>query len=539
MLACSPSAWSASPPVLALLAGSLVSLFVALWVGTRRDLSGRGLFVCLHVAILWWTSAAALELMVAGTGCKVFWAAMAWPGIVATPTLWAIFLLTYIHHGQYALQRWQICVVTLVPVLVWALALHNDEHGWLYRAGTAPISADPHAPVRYIHGPLFYAVAVYVYVFMSISVYTAWRSWRASPGLYRRHYLGFLLITLLPWIANSAYVVGGWTLFGFDPTPFCFLLTALGFTWLIGRRRLFDLSPIAQHVLLEQLPDPVLVTDLTGRVTQINQAARQLAGDADGLIGEPLSAWPRVGTELAALSKTGDTGHIIEFTDPAGCYEIQQVDLQQHGHTLGRLLLLRDVTARVMSERKLSAALLALEAQLETTARLQDELREQAIRDPLTGLYNRRYLETLFPREQARAKREGNPLSVVMIDLDHFKRLNDDYGHLAGDQVLREVAAQLRAGVRESDLAFRFGGEEMLLLLPGVDKLAAFERADRLRTAMAATVMETEWGRLSVTFSAGVATAPSDGDDLDALIGKADHALYAAKHAGRNQVRMA
>jgi len=170
---------------------------------------------------------------------------------------------------------------------------------------------------------------------------------------------------------------------------------------------------------------------------------------------------------------------------------------------------------------------------------LQEQLRQQAIHDPLTGFYNRLPLNEFFDRELLLALREGRPLSVVMADLDSFKQVNDTYGHLVGDQVLRSFALAARAILRESDLLCRYGGEEFLILLPGLAPEHAGQLVERLRASFAATPTILGQQSLYVTSSFGIASFPLHGAARERLIGAADRALYQAKSAGRNCVRCA
>lgn len=193
----------------------------------------------------------------------------------------------------------------------------------------------------------------------------------------------------------------------------------------------------------------------------------------------------------------------------------------------GKLLLislLMDISERVRAERTVQA--------------LQNKLREQSIHDALTGLYNRHYLEDTLGRELIRAEREGYPVGVIMGDLDHFKTVNDCYGHLAGDEVLRVFGEVVKKHARASDICCRYGGEEFLLVLPGVDEANAVERAEQIRSEMAALPVAFGKSHITVTASFGIATFPLDGRTGDALISTADRALYAAKAGGRNRVNV-
>ncbi len=200
--------------------------------------------------------------------------------------------------------------------------------------------------------------------------------------------------------------------------------------------------------------------------------------------------------------------------------------------------------------RSFAAALLALIGivalasyqwrQLAQIRALKARLEEQAIRDPLTGLYNRRYLDDALERELVRAAREGYPVSVVMLDLDRFKVLNDSHGHPAGDAVLVALAQTLRDMVRAGDLACRWGGEEFLLLMPNMPLGAAAARVDKLRTRFGAMLIDAGRNKkVSATLSAGVAACPEHGFTPAALIEAADAALYRAKRDGRDRVGVA
>jgi diguanylate cyclase (GGDEF)-like protein len=170
--------------------------------------------------------------------------------------------------------------------------------------------------------------------------------------------------------------------------------------------------------------------------------------------------------------------------------------------------------------------------------RLRETLRSQAIRDPLTGLFNRRYLEETMERELNRVKRQGMSLGVIMMDLDHFKQYNDTFGHSAGDELLSALGILLKSHIRGEDIACRYGGEEFLLILPGASREIALERAESLRQAVE-EMHQHHPGMKPATLSLGVAVYPDHGDTRLQLIQSADTALYRAKHAGRDRVMAA
>lgn len=168
--------------------------------------------------------------------------------------------------------------------------------------------------------------------------------------------------------------------------------------------------------------------------------------------------------------------------------------------------------------------------------RLREQLKVEAIRDPLTDLYNRRYMEVSLTREWARAERHGHAVAIIMLDIDHFKQFNDTYGHSAGDVVLKELAALLKRHVRTEDIACRYGGEEFLLILPEVRLEVAKYRSEELRVLAHELGITYQGQLLSITISLGLAVFPQHGHDLTEVIQKADKALYQAKNQGRDRV---
>lgn len=171
----------------------------------------------------------------------------------------------------------------------------------------------------------------------------------------------------------------------------------------------------------------------------------------------------------------------------------------------------------------------------EEILRLQGQLREMALHDPLTGLYNRHYMEETLSRELARAAREKYPVSFIMIDIDHFKTVNDAVGHAAGDEVLQALASQLRGGTRASDILYRYGGEEFLAVLPKAKSEFALRAAEKWRVGFRDSPAVLASAGVPVTISCGIASFPDDGDIASDLVARADQALYKAKAAGRDQ----
>ncbi len=170
--------------------------------------------------------------------------------------------------------------------------------------------------------------------------------------------------------------------------------------------------------------------------------------------------------------------------------------------------------------------------------RMQEVLQEQSIREPLTGLYNRRHMEDALEREVSRCERSGGTIGIILMDVDHFKAFNDNHGHQAGDRVLSALGGMLKRGIRDGDIACRYGGEEFLVILPGASSGEVLVRAEEFRARVEEGLRLTHEGKSlgKITVSMGVACFPENGRDGGEVVRAADSALYRAKHQGRNRV---
>lgn len=367
-------------PAILLLGAVLVTLWMAWRSGRLPHFPGRVNFVAMQLSASWWATAAALEILAVAPDDKLFWAKMAWIGIVGAPSFWTLFIWSYI-HGELR-PRWRLIPIGM-GLLTWAVAMTNDWHRLMY-VSAIPINDQPGAALDYSHGFWFFATTVYLYAFMVLSVVvTASGIHRAAPA-YRAHYLGFLLAMAVPWMANIGYVTGNAFLFDFDPTPFSFLLMGSVFYWLITRRRLFALLPVARHALLDAVPDPVLVLDADGTVVEANPAALALSAAPGGLIGRRLADLPDLGPALAERNVPTDglQARLVSLGQGAGrrAFEATRVALVSGAlasggeRSVGHLLLLRDVTHRRRVEARLEETVQRLDAaRAEAEARLAAE----------------------------------------------------------------------------------------------------------------------------------------------------------------------
>jgi len=269
-------------------------------------------------------------------------------------------------------------------------------------------------------------------------------------------------------------------------------------------------------------------------------------GDGSAETLEPQACWGLRRGQLHRQHRPGDLrcAHCVlpGAETPGATGHHTCVPLTAYGESMGLLHVYGAAATDEEAVRigKITADMaLAISEQISlalSNARLRQVLREQSIRDPLTGWYNRRYMEETLARELARAQRTQAPLSLLVADLDHFKKINDGHGHSAGDAVLRAATRQMAGLVRSSDVACRYGGEEFVIILPDCGRDAALSKAQNLCDSLRRLVVREAGKSIGVTASFGVASSPENGMDAAALFEAADAAVYQAKREGRDRV---
>jgi diguanylate cyclase (GGDEF)-like protein/PAS domain S-box-containing protein len=301
--------------------------------------------------------------------------------------------------------------------------------------------------------------------------------------------------------------------------------------------------------LLDLSPDSIVVTDPQGRISYFSLRHAELIGAPDNSATIGSSLFDLIHAEDRDAARTRVQMLLRGEVLPPRAYRLLKHDGGQFwgevasavihdgiGGVEGLLTVIRDINERKFLEEALHRTNSSLMSQIQETNRLQAQLREQAVRDPLTGLYNRRYLDATLDREISRANRNGHSLALAILDIDHFKKVNDTYGHQCGDDVLKSLGAMLRTSVRGGDIACRWGGEEFMLVLPHMSLDTARQRTDQWRTAFSSIAFALGEDQANITLSVGIAVFPDHGRDAATLIQCADIALYTAKSEGRNRV---
>jgi diguanylate cyclase (GGDEF)-like protein len=523
-----------TPYVLVCLATTIITLVVGLVSLGHKGVPGAAALGLLMLNVAEWSLGAALELSSVGIPAKIFWSKVEYLGTLSAPVFYLILALEY-NRMEHWLTRRRIAMLFVIPVIAFLLAVTNEWHSLIWNSFT-PSPAGGNLLV-YGHGAAFWALVVgYSYLMvLSGSILFIWAVLRFPSG-FDRQSLTILVGVAVPLAGSVIYISGRSPAPGLDITPISFAVCGIFLLWGMLSFQLFDLVPVARDLLIERMSDGVLLLDSRGRIVDTNPAFQRMfttirIGDQGSDVFAP---WPALleGSWESTESRS-------EVITSAGSLELSISPLfDRRGRFIGRLIMVRDISERRNSEQALQEANQSLRSQLAEIEALQASLREQALRDPLTGLYNRRFLTEKMEQELARASRSAAPLSLVIIDIDYFKDFNDLYGHDMGDQVLRQLGKFFLKSVRISDTVCRFGGDEFIILLPGAASAAALKRAEAWRKAAAQVRIEHAGQTLGVSFSAGVACYPEHGRSVDELLHRADQVLYSAKAGGRSRASL-
>lgn len=503
--------------ILPSLLGTVISLITAWNASQRMRPPSAHYMVALALMVGWWCLTQAASLLWLDQDYRYFLAQLQYIAISSVPVLWLSTALSFCGWQPF-LSRWYPVIWT-IPLVTLIMAFTNDLHGLLWqRFEAAP--GDIHLYIEY--GPWFQVSSVYAYT--SVLLATALLTTRlAQSRLYRMQLLAVVAGPLLVLGVNLPFIMGlRWL--PIDPTPSGFAVAALLILMAL-RQNLFSVLPIARRSTVDNISDGVIVLDALGLIADINPAARKMMGNRSTQVGSLLQASLPAGISL-------DHSKAQDLQLPDGrCADLRVTPVKAlDGQLIGRIILLRDVTA----ERELHAQLLQAQQSLQD---LNQRLDAMAHTDELTGLANRRRLYERLREEWSRSARHQHPLSIILLDFDNFKQINDSYGHQTGDDVLAQGAAVLRNMTRPEDLVVRHGGEELAILLPQTGLEAAAEAAERIRRALESLPHQSKKGeKFNMTVSLGVAARIPGDDSPDALIARADKALYHSKKTGRNGV---
>ncbi|MBD2870355.1 sensor domain-containing diguanylate cyclase [Paenibacillus arenilitoris] len=477
------------------------------------------LFILQAVCVTIYCMASAFGLMSTTLEAIKFWTVVQYAGMPFSPPLGLLFVMQYL--GIRIAPKWRNALF-IIPAISLIMVATNDWHQLHYRV----FEIDPALGAPYVRqeiGVWYMIHGLFTFASMFVAFLLILSRWRETAKAYRPQIVSLLCGQLVPMLTAFVYLIG-FTPPGIDPVPMVLWLSSLLYLWSIRTSRLFTIMPIAKDAIFNGINDGVMVLDETNRLIEFNQACKSMFPSLHrSMFGTDFA---KVWHELAGasfpfgLDTAADNGEIrLPAADRSErTYQVRTSPLRHGNDSKGLLLIFTDIT-----ELK----------------RLQVKLEYQAYYDELTQIYNRRAFFQSCKREYAEAQEHASAFTVILMDIDHFKSVNDTYGHAAGDQLLVHVVNVCRSQLEEGALFARYGGEEFVLALSGYTASEGEALANRMRAGLEAQPLAKEEGVIPVTISLGVAEAEKGTEEtLYQLLNRADKALYAAKHEGRNRVRV-
>jgi len=526
---------------LVLVINTLSAIVMATLLVRRPKAIGLASLVWMLYLLAVWSLGYAMITLSPALEVKRFWLRVENIGITTVPVFWFFFTIQYTRLDKW-LNKLTGALFFIIPLVSLVFIFSNDWFNFYYSA-IQPFSAEG-GPLVVKGGQWYFVALLQSYTLDLVGV--GLLLWRAIQyrNIYRRQMITLIAAALIPIVVNVFYqlaprVVPSFT-FRVDLTPISFTISAALIALSVFGLRIFDLIPIARYTVMEHIPEMVFVVDAHNRILDANNIAEQWLGKSnDEIIGrnpvEVFHDWPELVKRYELQNNTRE--EIMIPGDPPRTVELVISLLQDRLDNIqGRVIVAHDITEHKRLEHVLKQTNQFLTDQLAENEDLRVMLQEQAIRDPLTNVYNRRYMAEFLDQELARAERSGNPVSVAIMDMDNFKQFNDTYGHKCGDVVLQAFANFLVERTRRGDVVCRYGGEEFVIIMPGAALDVSAARMENWRQDFSETVIPYDDMKFSATFSTGVAVFPQDAKSSDAILQVADRALYRSKDNGRNRV---
>jgi len=508
-----------TPYVLPFIFSTAILIYLSIYAfQLRKQVETAGLFSMLSLALAIWTGCYAMELSSISLEDKIFWVKMKYFGGTPGPVLWFLFSVYYTNHKNWLKTPVKILLGGYL-FLTLAVVFTNDFHHWYW----TDIYLIPGFPeTQSGHGFYFwvYAAGLYLSVLASVVIYINY--YRTVPAYFRRQAILMVLGGFVPMGVRILEDVVGWDPFPkFDNVILFLLVSAILFAIALFGFRALEIVPIAHNLIVRNINSGILVLDAEGRLVEINPFAKKLIGAVgENAIGKSLDTvlkdWPKIGYSPQINEQYEQEISLQQESD--SLYFLAQISpiRNERNKSVGHVIVLVDITDRKYAEM---------------------ELERLARTDVLTGITNRRHFFELAEAQFAVAQRYSRDLTIMMLDVDHFKSVNDRYGHLAGDLVLQFVAQECQHHMRTTDIFARYGGEEFICLLPEQTEKGAVELAERIRRMLEQAEVKFEAQSLKVTASFGLALIQKEsGLTLEQLIDRADQALYQSKRDGRNRI---
>ncbi|NRD76963.1 diguanylate cyclase [Bacillus sp. BRMEA1] len=498
----------------------VLNLYLCLNVFTKRHhyTNIAKFFILYTWVITIYCFASAFGLMSTSLGELKFWTTIEYIGMPFSPPLGLLFIMQYL---GFKITKKRFISLLIIPFISLVMVATNDWHHLHYRV----FEIDPKLGAPYVHQEIgiWYVIhGIYTFGCMFVAFLFVLSRWKETAKVYRPQLISLMFGQLVPIVTAFLYLIGC-TPPGFDPVPMVLWLSSVLYLWSISSSRMFSIMPIAKDSIFHSINDGVIVLDESYRLIEFNQSSQRM--------------FPPLNKSMFGM----DFDHVWQQLSGASFpFQLEAVtSIQELQLAEDQAIRTYQVRTSALQHGNSSKGLLIIFTDITELKGLQVKLEHLAYYDELTQINNRRAFFQTCEREFSEAHEFSSPFTVILFDIDHFKKLNDTYGHYIGDQVLIHVAKVCKTQVNEGILFARYGGEEFVLALKGCTELEGVALANQLRRQVEAEPLHTDEGVITVTISCGVAEATNAPEEtLNQLLNKADQALYSVKRAGRNQVHV-
>ncbi|WP_404427359.1 diguanylate cyclase [Ureibacillus chungkukjangi] len=491
-------------------------LFIYVFIKRQQFTNIKHVFAVYCLSITIYCFAAAFGLTASNLEEIKFWTIIQYIGMPFSSPLGLLFIMQYL---GVKITKPRVILLLAIPLISFIMVATNDFHHFHYKSYMVHPSLG--APFSAIEVGIWYLVhGMFTFGCMLVAFMLLIFRWKETAKMYRPQIIALLIGQLVPMVTAFIYLIGV-TPPGFDPVPMVLWLTSILYLWSISTTRLFTVMPIAKDAIFHSISNGVFVLDEQYHLIEFNEASRRM--------------FPQLNKSMI-----GQNFHVIwqNVTGISDSFYLESVDIKRE-MTLEIEIAenFYQVRTSTLQDREVKKGLLIILTEITELKRLQAQLEKQAYFDELTQVYNRRAFFQQCGQKLEHAKAAQTPLTVILFDIDYFKKVNDTYGHMIGDQILKHVAQICQTKLDTIGLFARYGGEEFVIALEGYTANDGAKVANELRCAIGTEPLVVEDLIVSITASFGVAQFSNAIDEtLTQLLNNADKALYAAKEEGRNRV---
>ena len=498
------------------LLSALLSLGVCVYALYNNKVQKSAFFNLLNLAILIYLLGNLVEAACQTPQGSMVGVMISYLGLPFVPALWCLCIMEFCGLNIHKLRF--LLAFMLAPVIITILAFTWQSNHLLF-AEASYLQNGQYGQLRFTPGPLYFIKPLYFYLVDLFGIIVIFSKYKNGTRRFKQQAVYFFISALIPLLVTTSYLIETDTSW-FDITPYGTALASLLFLLAHNRYGIKNSAIAIKNKVIDGLHEGIIIFDPDEIHVDSNQVAKQLFPELSQVrLGEAITEMNFLPFDSWTLRKSENS--LMEYSKEIDgfprTYNLSIARLRQEGRVQGYCVITHNIT-------ELKSVMGDLEA--------------RAYTDSLTGLFNRSYFFEKARLEIQAAQDFHRPLSVIMFDLDHFKRVNDTYGHACGDYVLKTVSSLAGSMVRKTDVLARYGGEEFCILLTSTDLAAAVARAEAIRLAIGGSRMIFEEQAISITSSFGVAELDfkQSGDNIEDLLKRADAKLYAAKENGRNRV---